>query len=291
MRSGLFVVCLAIVVAGCSKPPERPATAESTGEASGPPGPAIPETQTVSEPVRPDAISADEPSPGDVVAGRGPDRPDTASAPIQGEMADKVPPATDEAVPPPDEDQPGHQAEGRTFFGLPVTGHRVAFAVTRAGGTTDTIQDIKGELKRAIGRLTPDQQFHVVFWTAGPATEKPGGMVSATAENKQAACDFIDPIIPVGANDPADGLRKAFASQPDVIYLVAYGEFDRAIRDLVGKLNKDRAVVVNVVHLVQKRYPDPGAEETMKRITGDNGGTCVKVNEDELKAFAEGRPR
>lgn len=74
------------------------------------------------------------------------------------------------------------RANGPVFFGLPVTGRRVAFAISRAGGMTDTMQDTKELLKRSIQHLMSDQQFDVIFWRAGPAIKKPGGMVPATLE-------------------------------------------------------------------------------------------------------------
>ena len=179
-------------------------------------------------------------------------------------------------------------ANGSVFFGLPVAEHRVVFAVTRAGGMTDTMQDVKGLLKQSIQQLAPTQYFDVIFWSAGPASEMPGGMVPATAENKKAALEFVDPIIPRGANDPEYGLRAAFASRPDAIYLLTHGEFDKAVSRLVTALNVDRTTVVNVVHLVWPSS-NPDAERVMRQIADENGGTYVRITQDDLKRLAKGK--
>jgi hypothetical protein len=174
-------------------------------------------------------------------------------------------------------------ADPATFFGLPVAERRVVFAVTRAGGMMDQNQGVKERLKQTIEQLSPDQRFHVIFWGAGPAEEMPGGMAPATPENKSAAAEFIDPIVPRGANDPEYGLRAAFASQPDAIYLLAYGEFDRAIAQLVGTLNEGGKVTVNVVHVVTPgNKADAGAEPLVRGIAENHGGAFVAVSRDRL---------
>jgi len=193
---------------------------------------------------------------------------------------------------PPANDKTGGAAhadgvKSATFFGLPVTQRRVVFAVTRAGGMMDQMQEAKERLRQTIEQLSPDQRFHVIFWAAGPAEEMPGGMAPATPENKSAAAEFIAPIVPRGANDPEYGLRAAFASQPDAIYLLAYGEFDRAIAQLVGKLNEEGRVIVNVVHVVTPgNRADADAEPLMREIAENHGGSFIAISRDGLMPVA-----
>ena len=168
------------------------------------------------------------------------------------------------------------------FFGIPCDGRRIAFAICSSGGMTDTLQHIKQELKRSIRHLGPDQQFQVIFWRGGPALEMPGGMTAATPPNRKAAFKFIDSTIPVGSKDPTDGLRAAFQSQPDVIYLLSYGEFDQMIPRYIGKLNRDGKVTVNTVILT---YSNDRDNDMLKQIAKENGGTHVLVSADDLKAL------
>jgi hypothetical protein len=183
---------------------------------------------------------------------------------------------------PPSSEAVAQAQPAASLFGLPVTEPRVVFALTRAGGMTDTFLDFQRRVKAAIERLPADRQFHVVFWSSGPSVEMPGGLVPATAENKTKAADFIDSVIPVGANDPSDGLRAALRARPDAVYLVGYGEFEAKIPGVIRKLNADVGAKVHVVHLVWPEM-DAGAAKIMRQIAAENVGryTAFRINELE----------
>ncbi|MCX5672568.1 MAG: hypothetical protein NTU94_14725 [Planctomycetota bacterium] len=60
---------------------------------------------------------------------------------------------------------------GRGFFGAGVEGeiaHRIVYVVDRSGSMTDSIDFVKYELKRSIGELGEDTEFHVIFYSSGP---------------------------------------------------------------------------------------------------------------------------
>jgi hypothetical protein len=173
----------------------------------------------------------------------------------------------------------------RRFFGLPCDGQRIVFLVSRTGGMTDTIQGMKRELLRAISALWPEQQFHVVFWTAGPALELPEGMGPATDARKQAARDFVLSVIPMGANDPQDGLRAAFAARPDVIVMMGYEEFDRRIFKLVDRLSLDCQAVIHTAVLGWETERGP---RTLAHLAEMAGGQHVRVDPHLLHRLGQG---
>lgn len=158
---------------------------------------------------------------------------------------------------------------------------RIVFVIDRSGSMTDTIMYVKWELKRCLRHLKPHQQFHVIFYSTGPALEMPNRkLVPAIDPNRVAAYDFIDHIIPVGGTDPSDALKAAFALKPDVINLLSDGEFAPEVVGLIDRLNAKREVKVNTVCFIYT----PGAHILMD-IAQRNSGSYRYVGEEDLDAL------
>ncbi|MGB2755197.1 MAG: VWA domain-containing protein [Phycisphaerae bacterium] len=155
---------------------------------------------------------------------------------------------------------------------------KIVYVVDRSGSMTDSIDYVKEELKRSIGELPEEKEFHVLFYSSGPCVEMPTRrLVDATERNKQFAYEFIDGIIAQGETDPSDALRRAFAVHPEVLYLLTDGEFDRAIVGLVQDLNAGGRVRVHTIGFLYR----PG-EKVLKQIAAENGGNYKFVSERDL---------
>jgi hypothetical protein len=159
---------------------------------------------------------------------------------------------------------------------------KIVFVVDRSGSMTDSIDYVKEDLKRSIGELPDDKEFHVLFYSSGPCVEMPmRRLVNATERNKAFAYEFIDGIIAQGETDPSDALRRAFAVRPEVIYLLTDGEFDRAIVGLVRGLNAGGRVRVHTIGFLYT-WPGTSAEGVLKQIAAENGGNYKFVSEGDL---------
>jgi len=173
---------------------------------------------------------------------------------------------------------------GRGFFGTVETeiAHKIVYVVDRSGSMTDSIDYVKFELKRSIGELQEDTAFHVIFYSSGPPVEMPTRrLVTGTDRNKQLAFEFIDGIIPQGETDPSKALERAFAVGPELIYLLTDGEFDRAIIDLVKRLNTGNKVTVHTIGFLYRT-----GEEVLKKIAEQNSGNYKFVSEADLATLA-----
>ena len=160
---------------------------------------------------------------------------------------------------------------------------KFVYIVDRSGSMTDSIDFVKYELKRSIGELSDEQEFHVIFFSSGPPVEMPTRrLVNATERNKQLAFEFIDGIVPQGETDPSKAIERAFACQPELIYLLTDGEFDRQIVDLCKRLNVGGKVTVHTIGFLY----DSG-DEVLKQIANDNGGNFKKVKEEDLANLAK----
>lgn len=172
---------------------------------------------------------------------------------------------------------------GSGFFGAGGEARKIVYVVDRSGSMTDSIDYVKFELKRSIGELGEEKEFHVIFYSSGPPVEMPTRrLVNATDRNKQLAFEFIDGVIPQGETDPSKALERAFACQPDLIYLLTDGEFDKAIVDLVKRLNVGGKVTVHTIGFLYQT-----GEQVLKQIANDNNGNYKFVSEKDLATLAQ----
>jgi hypothetical protein len=178
---------------------------------------------------------------------------------------------------------------GRGFFGQAPkeNTHKIVYIVDRSGSMTDSIDYVKHELRESIGKLDDSTQFHVIFYSTGPALEMATRrLVDATDANKQKAFEFIDSVVATGETDPSQALQRAFAVGADLIYLLTDGEFDKEVVPLVKRLNPQGKVVVNTICFLYKD-PDLGAGTSiLKRIAQENGGQYKFIDEKELASLS-----
>jgi len=159
---------------------------------------------------------------------------------------------------------------------------KIVYVVDRSGSMTDGLGLVKLELAQAIGELPEDKEFHIIFYSSGPPLEMPTRrLVNATERNKRLAQEFIDGVIAQGETDPSEALTRALAVRPDAVYLLTDGEFDKAVVDLVKRLNANRQVAVHTIGFL---YTPPGsaAEAILKEIADQSGGQYRFVSERDL---------
>ena len=175
---------------------------------------------------------------------------------------------------------------GRGFFGAGTEGeiaHRIVYVVDRSGSMTDSLDFVKYELKRSVGELGEDTEFHVIFYSSGPPVEMPTRrLVAATERNKQLAFEFVDSIIPQGETDPSKALERAFACGAELVYLLTDGEFDKAIVDLVKRSNVGGKVTVHTIGFLYKT-----GEAILKQIAEQNNGNYKFVSETDLATLTQ----
>jgi hypothetical protein len=180
--------------------------------------------------------------------------------------------------------------DGGGFFGIgPVIEQegprKIVYIVDKSGSMTDSIDFVKYELKRSIGELGDDKEFHVIFYSSGPPIEMPTRrLVNATERNKDMAFGFIDNIVAAQETEPSKAIERAFACKPDMIYLLTDGEFDRQIVEQVRNLNAGRQVIVHTIcFLYTSGLP------ALQQIAEQNGGQCKLVTERDLATLVGGQ--
>jgi len=171
-----------------------------------------------------------------------------------------------------------------TFLGIKEKmARKIVYIVDRSGSMTDSIDYVKYELKRSISELMEEKEFHVIFYSSGPLVEmSTRRLVHATERNKQLAFEFINGVASQGETDPSKALERAFACQPELIYLLTDGEFDKVIVGLVKRLNGGGKVTVHTIGFLYRT-----GEAVLEQIAKENNGQYKFVSEADLATLVQ----
>jgi hypothetical protein len=170
---------------------------------------------------------------------------------------------------------------GPEFFGLGAVARgarRIVYVVDRSGSMLGTFDIVRRELKASVGKLRRSQKFHVIFFNSRPPRENPPGrLVSAINEHKQQTYRFVDSITPDGSTDPGPAMRRAFASEPDLIYFLTDGLFDEKLLGQLEEWNKDRRTRIFTI-----AFFGAGGADLLEHIAREHNGEFRFVTEDDL---------
>ncbi len=165
------------------------------------------------------------------------------------------------------------------------------------GSIVVCVDDLKRELKRAIGRLKPSQSFNVILFystTGGAQTVKTesfkGKLEAATDDVRKEFFGWIDRKAPQGDTEPLPAIRRALEMKPEVIFFLSDGYFDDTVVGAITSENKKVhakvfSLVFDEAYLTDKGDLAPKETEgslRMKRIAEANGGKTKIVTAKDL---------
>lgn len=168
---------------------------------------------------------------------------------------------------------------GQGFFDVRSGGNRFVFVVDCSASMNSPyrsqqdpavktrFQKVQLELVRAIQGLSPQQQFFVIFFNRRPIPMPASELLPATPENQRACQEWVNRAFADGDTDPGEALRLALTANPDVIYLLTDGQFQRRVGTQITRLNQER---VKIHTLGFGRY---AAADLLRDIAESNRGT------------------
>lgn len=170
---------------------------------------------------------------------------------------------------------------GPEFFGLGGSARgtrRIVYVVDRSGSMLATFLHVQQELKRSINELRRSQKFHVIFFNTGePLENPPRRLVSAIRAHKERFFQFLDGVFPAGSTHPERAMRRALATDPDLIYFLTDGEFHPGLLDKLDQWNADRRVRIFTI-----AFFDRTGAELLERIAREHGGEFKFVSENDV---------
>lgn len=171
----------------------------------------------------------------------------------------------------------GLTAPASTFFGQVGTAYKVVYVVDLSASLMIYMNDIAKEMRESIRNLLPTQRFHIVLAKASQIEEfPPRRLVPAIAQYKKMADGFLQMTAGVGAADPAEAMRRAFAVKPELIYFLTdgdYGKTEQELEKTLRDLNPGQRVKITVIGF----DPSPKSRILLERIAREHGGNFRAV--------------
>lgn len=143
--------------------------------------------------------------------------------------------------------------DGKGFFGVsPAVGQKIVYVVDNSRSMNHPhdseaktrFRRLKVELIQSIWKMPPEQQFYVIFFNnetyAMPATT----MQPATLAAKEKYLAWVATMDANGApTDPRQAIGLALKFQPDVIYFLTDGEFDKIVNRKLLRIKQQRTTI------------------------------------------------
>jgi hypothetical protein len=121
------------------------------------------------------------------------------------------------------------------FFGTSASGRDFIFILDCSGSmsarSNARFLRARDELVNTVSKLRSDQRFYVYLfnWSTFPmfGADDPGELVPADGENITKLRAWLYSIVPDSGTDPRRALRGSMAMNPDAIFLLSDGKFNR----------------------------------------------------------------
>jgi len=192
----------------------------------------------------------------------------------------------------------GGQLGQAGIWDLRVRANKIVYVVDFSGSIIVAVDDLKRELKRSIGRLSPAQSFNVILFYS----ETEGGrerfqadafapqLQPATEPVRRAFFQWLDQRAPRGGTDPLPAIKRALSLGPEAVFLFSDGLFEDSLVDEITRANsKVQARIMCLVFdeiLLQEtsRMPrETDGARRMRRIAEQNRGGIKIVTGADLR--------
>jgi hypothetical protein len=164
-----------------------------------------------------------------------------------------------------------------TFFGVEARGSRFAYVVDVSGSMQgEKLAALKIELNSSVNALLEHMSYFVVAFSNTP---QPLGerrkWTAAGEEGKRWAGAQVQELHAEGGTEPWSSIEMVLTMKPapDAIYFMTDGMFDADVADMIAVRNRGARKVP--IHCIA--FGDEAAEELLRKIAGQSGGTYAHV--------------
>lgn len=172
------------------------------------------------------------------------------------------------------------------FYEAGGNAYHAVYVIDRSGSMMDQLDHVKREMLESISHMSPEQDFHVIFFADDKPRESSAGMlVPAIPENTTPVADFINDMTAEGRTDPVPAIKRAFEvlsqADPDkhgkIIYLLTDGVFpdNQKVLDTIHRLDPKKEVAICTILFNDS---SPKAIEVLQQIAMETRGQFRKIS-------------
>ncbi|MFO0944342.1 MAG: VWA domain-containing protein [Planctomycetota bacterium] len=169
------------------------------------------------------------------------------------------------------------------FFNAASVGKSFVFVIDRSASMAhrDSLGMAKREVQRALGKLTPDCSFQIIFYNTEHEFLFPNesALLPATPANLKRSYERLRQIGPSGGTEHNGALEAAFQLHPEVIYFLTDADMmsRRDVRMLTDK-NRLSGEAATIYAIEFGNGPNLAEENPLRLLAQENDGTYVYVN-------------
>jgi hypothetical protein len=166
-----------------------------------------------------------------------------------------------------------------SFMGAEATGKRFLIIADHSGSMTGPpLERVKKEMIRTLNELQPGSEFYIIFFDHA-ATPMPGNKWYKARADIAKATPWIQSMPIGGGTDPTMAFQHAFMMKPlpDAVFFMTDGEIPDHSAQVADQVNPKRAGKKIPIHTILFLNITPLAEQRMKTIATQSGGTYRPV--------------
>lgn len=164
---------------------------------------------------------------------------------------------------------------GDGFFGLDLTGDRIAFVVDASrsmnapypGDAKNRLGRVKIEIYNTVQKMGAGQRFFVVFFNTDPIPMPAQDMIPAEPATVRPYMEWIFRTKAQGQTNPEAALLMALKLRPDKVYFLTDGDFSHRAVKAVREANRGRVPIHTV------GFGGKEGEANLKEIAKDSQAT------------------
>lgn len=180
------------------------------------------------------------------------------------------------------------------IWDLTIRANKIVYVVDYSGSIIFTVDDLRRELMRSVGRLKPSQSFNVLlFYEQHDKVQVDAFRPKLEPASEQTRREFfawIQGRAPQGYTKPLAAILRALTMAPDAIFFLSDGDFEDQVVTQISDANRTvRARIYGLVfhedYLEDTSGLPPKESEysrRLRRIAEQNGGAVKIVTGSDL---------
>ena len=162
---------------------------------------------------------------------------------------------------------------GASFFGIADRGKKFIYILDCSGSMDgERLIAAKYELIRSIKKLKRGSKFEVFFYNDSQQSFNGGKLTNNSKKNIRMVSRWIEKIKAGGGTNPITAVEVAIKLEPDCIWILSDGEFNKSVSNTIKRLNRSN------IHIHTIAFMNDGSDSILREIAKENNGKFRSIN-------------